>query len=205
VTAIRVLIAQRKALLRGALAVLIQSEPDLRVVAQVASGPEVIPAAERSTPDVVILHDDLVDAELWSLATELLSSVPDVRVLIIADAQRCGAPPLAARIDLDRLGLLTTTASPRRLRSAVRGLASGNTVIDADFLVVSVTTMDNPLTAREREILGMVAQGVPVPEIATGLQLSTRTVRNHLSRVSMKTQARTRIEAVRIARDAGWL
>jgi two-component system, NarL family, response regulator DesR len=71
--------------------------------------------------------------------------------------------------------------------------------------VAALTAAKNPLTPRERGILAIAAEGVPVKEIANRLHLAVGTVRNNLSRILTKTGARTRIEAVRIAQDAGWL
>ncbi|GAB3979643.1 response regulator transcription factor [Plantactinospora veratri] len=76
--------------------------------------------------------------------------------------------------------------------------------MDAD-LVVAALSRDNPLTEREVEVLEIAAEGWPVVEIASKLSLSAGTVRNHLSRIAGKTGARTRIEAIRIARERGWI
>jgi two-component system response regulator DesR len=72
-------------------------------------------------------------------------------------------------------------------------------------VVAALSTVDNPLSAREREVLGAVAHGAPLRDIAAQLFLSPGTVRNYLSRINVKLGARTRIEAIRVARESGWI
>jgi two-component system response regulator DesR len=78
-------------------------------------------------------------------------------------------------------------------------------VLDTEVAVAALTAGDNPLTDREREVLRLALDGAPAKEIAKNLYLSTGTVRNYLSRILDKTGARTRIEAIRIAQEAGWI
>lgn len=202
---VRVLVAHHKALLRGALVVLIDREPGLRVVAESALGSDVVPTARRARPDVAVLDHDLPNVDTWSLATQLRRAVPGSRTLILTDPRRYAVLTRAVQGELGCVGFLTKQASPRRLFSALRGLARGELVIDPELVVAAVTQVRNPLTAREREVLALVAKGAPVPEVASRLVLSAGTVRNHLSRINVKIGARTPIEAVRRAEDAGWL
>jgi two-component system response regulator DesR len=102
------------------------------------------------------------------------------------------------------VGFLGNDVPPQRVVDGVRRLARGEPVVDAE-LVVAALNKESPLTARETEVLEIAADGSPVVEIAARVGLSPGTVRNHLSRIAGKTGARTRIEAVRIARDAGWI
>jgi two-component system response regulator DesR len=77
-------------------------------------------------------------------------------------------------------------------------------VVDAD-LVGAALDAPGTLTPRERDVLDLAAQGLPVREIGASLGISPGTVRNHLARVTMKADARTPIEAIRIAQEAGWI
>jgi two-component system response regulator DesR len=82
---------------------------------------------------------------------------------------------------------------------------AGKFVLDVEFAVAALNADRNPLTERERAILRLARKGEPAKEIAAKLYLSAGTVRNYLSRAMAKTGARTRIEAVRRAQDAGWI
>jgi two-component system response regulator DesR len=103
------------------------------------------------------------------------------------------------------VGLLTVNASPTDLVEGVRRLVRGEPVVDAALAVAALTALENPLTEREREVLRLAVDGAPVGEIAEILVLSVGTVRNYLSRIMVKTGARSRIEAIRIAQAAGWI
>jgi len=103
------------------------------------------------------------------------------------------------------VGYIVLDTSPVRVIEAIRQVAQGDAVLDAEVAVALLTAVENPLTAREREILAIVAEGPPVSEIASRLYLATGTVRNNISRILAKTGARTRLEAYRIAQEAGWV
>ena len=105
----------------------------------------------------------------------------------------------------DVLGAVDKTAPAARLLQAIRGAAKGELVVDVNLAVAALAVEPNPLTPRELEVLRLAAQGASGPEIAEALHLSPGTVRNYLSKVINKTCARTRVDAVRIAREAGWI
>jgi two-component system response regulator DesR len=98
-----------------------------------------------------------------------------------------------------------TEAPPDRLAECVRRAARGERVLDPDLAARLLWTADSPLNQRELEILRIAADGASTREIASRLSLATGTVRNYLSTAVGKIGARNRIDAVRIARDAGWL
>lgn len=126
-------------------------------------------------------------------------------LLVLVEQRRAGrlGPVLAEHGH--RIGFLSRDVPPGRIVDGVRQLAEGRVVLDPDLVVAALEVADSPLTNREREVLDVVAEGHPVQEIADRLVLSAGTVRNHLSRIMAKTGARTRWEAVRIARESGWL
>ena len=201
-----VLIAHPRALLRGALVALFQRQRDLRVVAEAAYGGDVVAAARESGAAVAIVDQDPPAVDAWSVARQLREGAPATRTLILTDADHLGIPtPELAHVDLDRVGVLTREVSARRLLTAARDLAAGEAVMDPDLIAQAATTEQSPLTGREEEILRLVATGAPATEIAGTLAMSVRTVRNHQSRINRKFGARTRIEAVRIANEGGWI
>jgi two-component system response regulator DesR len=84
-------------------------------------------------------------------------------------------------------------------------MAAGRRVVDSELAVAALEAADCPLTPREHEVLRLAAGGGRSKDIAAELGLSVGTVRNHLSRILVKTGARNRVDAVRIATDSGWL
>jgi two-component system response regulator DesR len=105
----------------------------------------------------------------------------------------------------DVMGAVDKNAPAARLLQAIRGAAKGELVVDVNLAVAALAVEPNPLTPRELEVLRLAAEGASGPEIAVKLHLSPGTVRNYLSKVINKTCARTRVDAVRIAREAGWI
>jgi two-component system response regulator DesR len=101
-------------------------------------------------------------------------------------------------------GLIDKDTTPHQLVRYIRDVAAGQRVVDPR-LVPSLAPPDNPLTAREREVLGLAVLGLPAGEIAVNLNVSTGTVRTYLSTIMRKTGARTLVEAARVARRFGWL
>jgi two-component system response regulator DesR len=203
---IRILLAHKATLLRRALAAVLSQEEDLHIVAELARGDDVLPVAMRERPHVVVLDQAVPgSAALFDVCTRLHGALPDCGVLLVLD--RCepvGAGVALARL-VPRVGLIATEASPAQLIESVRRIARGEPVLDIDLAVAALTAKDSPLTARERQILRLAAGGAPVKEIAAQLFLCTGTVRNYLSRIVTKTGGRTRIEAIRIAQEAGWI
>jgi len=202
---IRLLLADQAALSRRALAEVLAKEPDLKIVAEVGAGHEVVPAAIRERPDAAVLNRGLSETlSLADICASLYQAVPECGVLVVLDPAAVGCAGTLA-VHLPRIGLIGIGASPAHLVDSVRRIVRREAVLDPELAVAALTTQRNPLTNRESEILSLAAAGVPLREIAARVYLSAGTVRNYLSRVVMKTGARTRIEAIRIAQKAGWI
>ena len=103
------------------------------------------------------------------------------------------------------MGYLLIDTPPDALADSVRRVAQGERVIDSELAFAALGSVESPLTGREIDVLRLAAEGASSAEIANNLFLSVRTVRNHISRIIGKICARNRIDAVRIADDAGWL
>jgi two-component system, NarL family, response regulator DesR len=201
---IQVVIAQNGRLLREAFTALLSREQDLRVVAESAHGDELRVLARRERPAVVVLHCDLpCSGGLIELCRTMLAELPDCGLLVILDPLAAAGAGLARLAP--RVGLITPEASTTDLVDGIRRLARGQAVLDVEVAVAALTAAQNPLTDREREVLRLARHGAPAKEIARQLFLSAGTVRNYLSRAVAKTGARTRIEAVRAAQEAGWI
>ncbi|GAA4016687.1 response regulator transcription factor [Allokutzneria multivorans] len=200
---IRVLVADDQALVRGALATMLDLEPDITVVAQVGSGDDVLPAARQSAPDVVLLDVHMPGKDGLAAAKELHAELPDCKILICTTFGRPGY--LVRAMAAGASGFIVKDAPPEQLVDAVRRVYNGLRVVDPVLAAESLATGPNPLTVREREVLGAVADGSTVAKVAKALHLTEGTVRNHLSSAIGKTGARTRGEAYRISEERGWL
>jgi len=203
---IRILLGYRGALSRGALATVLAAEPDMVVVAEPARGEQVLAVAMQVRPDVAVLDFALPGGvAVGELSRTLCRTLPSCSTLIVIDRRSCaGIGRSLARL-APRVGLLGTESTPADLVDGVRSLVRGEPVLDAELAVAALRSVETVLTDRECEVLRQARLGATAKEIAKSLCLSTGTVRNYLSRVLAKTGARTRIEAIRIAQEAGWI
>jgi two-component system, NarL family, response regulator DesR len=200
---IDVLLAEDMHMVRGALVALLNLEMDIRVVAEVASGDEIIPTACRIRPDVAVIDIDLPGMDGLTAASELHEKLPDCRTLILTSLGRPGTlrRALSARVG----GFILKDAHPAELADAIRGVALGRRVVDSQLALAAWDSPDCPLTARELAVLRLAAGGSDVAEIAARLSLSSGTVRNYLTTIVSKLNARNRVDAIRLARDVGWI
>jgi two-component system response regulator DesR len=200
---LRILLAEDVAMVRGALVALIEIESNLKVVAAVERGDDIVPCALVKRPDVAIIDIDLARLDGLSAAERLHKVLPSCRILILTSLSRVGH--LRRALDAHVSGYLLKDAPPDQLVPAIRNVAAGQRVIDPQLAISVWHSEPNPLSAREHEVLRMTAQGAGPGEIAATLYLSAGTVRNYLTAVVTKLQARNRVDAVRKAYDAGWL
>jgi two-component system response regulator DesR len=200
---ITLLLADDQALVRGAMAALLGLEEDLEVVAEVGSGDEVLEAARRTRPDVAVLDVEMPGLDGISAAALLTRELPGTRVLIVTTFGRPGY--LRRALDAGASGFVVKDTPSHELAAAVRTVAAGGRVVDPSLATEVVIGGPNPLTDRERQVLGEALEGHSAPAIATRVHLSPGTVRNHLSSAIGKTGTSNRVEAARRAQDLGWL
>ncbi|GAA4258078.1 response regulator transcription factor [Dactylosporangium darangshiense] len=200
---IRLLIADDQALVRGALAALLDLEADLTVVAEVGRGDEVVAAAREHRPDVALLDVEMPGLDGIAAAAELRRALPSCKVLMVTTFGRPGY--LRRAMAAGASGFVVKDTPARQLADAVRRIASGLRVVDPTLAAETLASGDSPLTPREADVLRAAREGGTVADIASHLGLSEGTVRNHLSAAIGKTGARTRAEAVRLADENGWL
>lgn len=200
---IRVLLAEDQALVRGALAALLDLQPDLEVVAEVGRGDEVNAAAQASRPDVALLDIEMPGMNGLQAAAELREILPTCRVLMVTTFGRVGY--LQRAMGVGAVGFLLKDSPAAELAGAIRRAHRGERVIDPTLALNALSTGHNPLSAREREILAAVAGGAGLASVAAQLALSEGTVRNHLSVAIQKLGVHNRIEAARLAEERGWL
>ncbi len=200
---VRVLLAEDQGMMRGALALLLGLEDDIEVVAQVAAGDEIVPAALAHRPDVALLDIELPGLSGLDAAAELRARTPDCRVLILTTFGRPGY--LRRAMEAGAAGFLVKDGPVEELAGAIRRVLAGETVVDPALAAAALSAGPSPLTARECDVLRASADGATVADIAGVLHLSESTVRNYLSAAIGKTGTRNRTEALRAARGQGWL
>ena len=212
---IRVLLADDQALVRAGFRAIIESEPDILVVGEAPDGAVAAALAERLTPDVVLMDIRMPNLD-GIAATRRIGADPrlaDVHVVILTtfetdeyvfEAIRAGAA-----------GFLVKDTEPAELLRAIRIVAGGDALLAPsvtkrvirEVAARSAATVDVPgldeLTAREREVMALVADGLSNDEIADRLTISAATVKTHVSKILQKLGLRDRVHAVVLAYDTG--
>jgi two-component system response regulator DesR len=200
---IRILLADDQALVRSALAALLELEDDFDVVAQVGRGDEVVAAARDLHPDVALLDIEMPGLDGLAAAAAVTQEVPACRVIIVTTFGRPGY--LRRAMESGALGFVVKDAPAEQLADAIRRVSRGLRVVDPGLAAATLAGGVSPLTGRERDVLVAARDGATVADIAGRLFLSEGTVRNYLSAAIAKTGVRNRVEAVRVADERGWL
>jgi two-component system, NarL family, response regulator DesR len=200
---LRILLAEDVHMVRGALAALLDLESDMSVVAEVDSGDKIVSAALSSRPDVAIIDVDLPVLDGLSAAEELHQKLPSCRTLILTGLGRPGTLRRALSVSVG--GFLLKNSPSERLAQAVREVAAGRRVVDPQLALTAWDVGNIPLSGREIQALRLAAGGAEPPEIAAAMHVSVGTVRNYLTKIVMKLNARNRVDAIRIATEAGWI
>ncbi|BAG19667.1 response regulator [Streptomyces griseus] len=199
---IKVLVVDDHDVVRSGLTALLTTELGIEVVGQAADGPAALAEAQRLGPDVVLLDIDLPGADGIAVAAGLAERLPACRVLMLTALDRPGH--LRRALAAGAAGYLLKSTTPARTADAIRRIAAGGRVIDPRMRGEERAGA-GPLTDKEAEALRLAADGAHSREIAAELFLSVGTVRNRLSSAVGKLHARTLVDAVRIARDQGWV
>jgi DNA-binding NarL/FixJ family response regulator len=217
VTGIRVVLAEDQPMVRAGFRSLLDSRADVEVVGEAATGSEALAQARALKPDVVVM--DIRMPEMDGLeATRRITADPSLsqtRVLVLTtfelDEYVFGA------LDAGASGFLLKGGEPADLVHAIRVVASGESLLAPSVTRRLIDTyVSRPwrsaapeqagldeLTTREREVLGLVAEGLTNAEIAEKLHLSPLTAKTHVSRILLKLGARDRVQLVVIAYRAG--
>lgn len=200
---VKVLLAEDQGMMRGALALLLNLEDDMEVVAQVPTGDRIVPVALEAGPDIALLDIELPGRSGLDAAAELRERLPSCKVLIVTTFGRPGY--LRRAMEAGASGFLVKDGPVEDLAAAIRRVLAGERVIDPGLAAAALSAGPNPLTQRERDVLTAAVDGATVADIAGKLHLSQATVRNYLSAAIGKTGTRNRMEAARAARQNGWL
>jgi two-component system response regulator DesR len=202
------LLAEDQAMIREALATLLDLEADLEVVASVGRGDEVLGAlaqarAAGNEVDVALLDIEMPGMDGICAAERAHAAYPGLRIVILTTFGRPGF--LRRAMEAGASAFLVKDAPAAQLADAIRRVVAGERVIDPDLAAAALADGINPLTSRERDVLAASAGGASNAEIAAKLFLSEGTVRNYLSACIQKTGTRNRTEALTLARTKGWL
>lgn len=203
---IRVVIAEDQSMVLGALAALLDLQPDIEVVAQAGDGEAGLTAVLEHKPDVLLTDIEMPKMTGLELAAavneERKRSGVTTKVVVLTTFARAGY--LRRALMAGASGYLLKDAPAGQLAEALRRVVQGGRAIDPE-LAAEAWSEEDPLTDRERQVLRLASDGASTAGIAESLGLSEGTVRNYLSEAISKLNASNRIEAARMAREKGWL
>jgi len=202
-TMISVVIAEDQALVLGALAALLKLEGDLDVVGRAANGQQALALCESLRPDILLTDIEMPLMTGLELAAALAAQDLPTRVMIVTTFARSGY--LRRALGAGVRGYLLKDAPAETLAAAIRTVHAGGRAIAPELALESWSGKEDPLNERERQVLRLAGEGRSSGDIARQIHLSEGTVRNYLSEAISKLDAGNRVEAFRLARDAGWL
>lgn len=200
---IRVVIAEDQALVLGALAALLRLEDDIDVVGTARNGQEALALCQSAAPDIVLTDIEMPLMTGLELAAALAEAGSSSKVVIVTTFARAGY--LRRAMAAGVRGYLLKDAPADTLAAAIRTVHRGGRAVAPELALESWSGGEDPLSERERQVLRLAGEGRTSAEIAKQVCLSEGTVRNYLSEAISKLNAGNRVEAFRLARDAGWL
>jgi DNA-binding NarL/FixJ family response regulator len=210
---IRVLLADDHALVREGTRRLLETESDVEVVAEAASGEEAVEATKRLHPDIAIMDIAMPGMGGIEATRAIKVSCPETAVLVLSAYD--DEPYLMKLLEVGAAGFLLKSVHGQELISAIRAVSRGESVLQpsiAEKIMLRMSSqaeeqqsMADLLSEREFEVLRLAARGLPNKEIARRLGLSIRTVHSHLANIFMKMQVGSRTEAVLLALRQGMI
>jgi two-component system, NarL family, response regulator DesR len=196
---IRIVIAEDQRMLLGALGSLLNLEEDMEVVGQATNGEDVLTLVQKFQPDVCIMDIEMPGKSGLEAAEELKGK--NCKVMILTTFARTGYFQRALKAGVS--GYLLKDSPSEELGNSIRSVMAGRRVF-APELMDDVYSEENPLTEREMDVLGLVANGKNTKEIANQLCITIGTVRNYISTIMDKLGVSNRIEAITHSKEKGW-
>jgi DNA-binding NarL/FixJ family response regulator len=207
-----VLVADDQAMVRAGFRMLLAEEQDIEVVAEADNGLEAVDKAARFHPSVILMDIRMPELDGLQATRRILAAVPAARILVLTtfdldeyiyEALQAGASGFVLKDD-----------PPEQLIAAIRTVAAGDALLSPAVtkrVISEFTRIPRPappkgldeLTAREREVLSLIAEGRSNAEIAQRLFISETTVKTHVTHVLQKLDLRDRVQAVVLAYQAG--
>jgi DNA-binding NarL/FixJ family response regulator len=208
---IRIVIAEDHPLFRKGMRTLLSSAGDLEVIGEAENGPEAVELAHRLQPDVVLMDLQLPGMSGIVASREILAIAPRIRILVVTLFEDDDS--VFAALRAGARGYMLKDANEEEMLRAVRAIAAGDAIFSPAIATrllqffamprVEAPKLFPELTDREREVLNLIAQGKANQAIGRQLNLSTKTVANHVSNIFSKLQVADRAEAIIRARNAG--
>ncbi|MDO3413209.1 response regulator transcription factor [Saccharibacillus sp. CPCC 101409] len=199
---IRIVIAEDQRLLRGAMSSLLSLEDDIEVAGEAGDGEEALERIETLKPDVCLMDIEMPKLSGLDVAERLRAEGAACKVVILTTFARPGY--FERGVEAGIRGYLLKDEPVEKLAESIRRVMQGHREVSPELVFGSLRE-ENPLTQRERDILRLAAEGSSAGEIAAALHLSYGTVRNYISETLSKLQVKSRIEAVRLAEEKGWI
>ncbi|GKV57186.1 DNA-binding response regulator [Sporosarcina sp. NCCP-2222] len=199
---IQIVIAEDQRILRGALGTLLDFEEDFKVVGEAENGEKALEIINRLQPDICLLDIEMPIMSGLEVAARLYEIGASTKVIILTTFARPGYFERAIKAKVH--GYLLKDGSIHDLAAAIRNVMKGKREFAAELIMNSYHE-DNPLSEREREVLQLAANGKTGKEIGAELYLSAGTVRNYMSEILQKVEAKNKVEAIAICREKGWL
>ncbi|WP_152396671.1 response regulator transcription factor [Paenibacillus guangzhouensis] len=196
---IRIVIAEDQRMLLGALASLLDLEEDMEVVGRASNGEDAVKLVHQHRPDIVVMDIEMPGKNGLVAAEELKGS--GCKVMILTTFARSGYFERAIKAGAH--GYLLKDSPSEELADSIRSIMAGRRIY-ASELVDDAYGEENPLTQREKEVLGLIADGKNTKEIANQLYITQGTVRNYISVILDKLQVTNRIEAITRFKEKGW-
>jgi len=204
---IRVVVADDHNVVRAGIRELLTDAPDIEVVGEARNGHDAVAVALAQRPDVVVMDINMPELSGVEATRQIRAAAPAVRVLVLTAYQ--DDPYLYGLLDAGASGYLLKTAEDQEIVRAVRATAAGQSVLDPAVAPRLIARLTQPLpqtdrlTERELEVLRLAARGQTNKQIGVALQISDRTVQNHLANIYGKLVVASRTEAVTAALQRG--
>lgn len=204
--AVRVLIVDDHKLVRAGLQMLLQHEPEIVVAGEAESGDEAVRLSGELAPDIALVDLAMPGMTGWQVIEELKAHAPQVKVIILS--VHSTEEHVVRSLRAGAKGYVLKEAAPQELISAVRTVSEGGTwlpsqlsrqVLDAYLRRIQANDPPNLLTARQREILRMIADGSSTKQIAADLEVSVKTVESHRAQIMAKLDIHDTAGLVRYA------
>jgi DNA-binding NarL/FixJ family response regulator len=205
---IKILLAEDQTLMRQGLKTILETEPDLRVVGEAADGKTAVKLALQLRPDIILMDVQMPQLNGVEATAAICGAWPEARVIILTTFDRDDYVFQGVRAGA--VGYLLKDLPAEKLIQTIQRVHGGEVFIQPEIAsrtlraaLHSPGDLIEPLSDREREVLVLLAQGVPNKEIADKLHIAEGTVKNHVTNILGKLQAQNRTQAADIARRRG--